>query len=385
MTTTTAASTEADPAAADAGVLAKAQALRLQRVWLSGAVYTFCVLLMVLFDWLGYIQLGGKALFGLGGSVAVMTAAFDWWVRSGLNLRLRDPSLTMEQMLAATVWHLLPVYWIPTLRAEISLIYLSVFFFGCFRLKRQQFLVVSVLAVLGNLAVVWLDILYHTAGVTVHQELIRIFLYTFTLVIVSILGGAIYDMRQQLRQQHVALKLANDRISQQAALDALTGIHNRRFLMEALQREEARARRRGSQFCVVMADLDHFKSINDRYGHLAGDAVLRASAELFSQQLRTADWLAHGGDEVVARFGGEEFAILLPDTELEGARLCAERLRQALRNHRVPALPEQQRLTGSFGVAQFRHTEQLHDLLTRADQALYEAKHGGRDRVVVAA
>lgn len=385
MTTTTAASTEADPAAADAGVLAKAQALRLQRVWLSGAVYTFCVLLMVLFDWLGYIQLGGKALFGLGGSVAVMTAAFDWWVRSGLNLRLRDPSLTTEQMLAATVWHLLPVYWIPTLRAEISLIYLSVFFFGCFRLKRQQFLVVSVLAVLGNLAVVWLDILYHTAGVTVHQELIRIFLYTFTLVIVSILGGAIYDMRQQLRQQHVALKLANDRISQQAALDALTGIHNRRFLMEALQREEARARRRGSQFCVVMADLDHFKSINDRYGHLAGDAVLRASAELFSQQLRTADWLAHGGDEVVARFGGEEFAILLPDTELEGARLCAERLRQALRNHRVPALPEQQRLTGSFGVAQFRHTEQLHDLLTRADQALYEAKHGGRDRVVVAA
>ena len=385
MTTTTAASTEADPAAADAGVLAKAQALRLQRVWLSGAVYTFCVLLMVLFDWLGYIQLGSKALFGLGVSVAVMTAVFDWWVRSGLNLRLRDPSLTMEQILAATVWHLLPMYWIPTLRAEISLIYLSVFFFGCFRLKRQQFLVVSVLAVLGNLALVWLDILYHTAGVTVHQELIRIFLYTFTLAIVSILGGAIYDMRQQLRQQHVALKLANDRISQQAALDALTGIHNRRFLMEALQREEARARRRGSQFCVVMADLDHFKSINDRYGHLAGDAVLRASAELFSQQLRTADWLAHGGDEVVARFGGEEFAILLPDTELEGARLCAERLRQALRNHRVPALPEQQRLTGSFGVAQFRHTEQLHDLLTRADQALYEAKHGGRDRVVVAA
>ncbi len=382
MTTTAATRTDVE---ADAGALAKAQALRLQRVWLSGAVYTFCVVLMVLFDWLGYIQLGGKALFGLGLAVALFTAGFAWWVRSNLNLRLRDPSLTMEQMLVATVWHLVPVYLIPDLRAEISLVYLSVFFFGCFRLKRLQFLIVSVLAVLGNLAVVWLDILYQTAGVTVHQELIRIFLYTVTLVIVSILGGAIYDMRQQLRQQHVALKLANERVSQQAALDALTGIHNRRFLMEALQREEARARRRGGQFCVIMCDLDHFKNINDQYGHLAGDAVLKASAELFCQQLRTADWLAHGGDEVVARFGGEEFAILLPDTELEGARLCAERLRQALRKHRVQALPEQQRLTGSFGVAQFRTSEQLHDLLTRADQALYEAKHGGRDRVVVAA
>jgi diguanylate cyclase (GGDEF)-like protein len=171
-----------------------------------------------------------------------------------------------------------------------------------------------------------------------------------------------------------------DALAEQARLavtDPLTGLHNRRYLQDALNREVARSRRAGAPLSLVVLDLDHFKRINDTFGHDAGDAALVQTAE----RLRT---VARSGD-VIARHGGEEFAWLLPDTTITGAAELAERLRSALAGAPID-LPETGPLevSGSLGVAALRAGDHGQALYREADRALYRAKDGGRNRVAVA-
>jgi diguanylate cyclase (GGDEF)-like protein/PAS domain S-box-containing protein len=156
------------------------------------------------------------------------------------------------------------------------------------------------------------------------------------------------------------------RLESFARTDELTGLLNRRAWDEALPREIARARREGSALCVAIVDLDHFKTYNDQYGHLAGDRLLKEAASSWRSALRLTD--------VLARYGGEEFAIALPRCGLEEARALVERLRAAMPHG----------MTCSAGVAQWDGTERLEHLVERADTALYAAKRAGRDRAFVA-
>jgi diguanylate cyclase (GGDEF)-like protein len=155
----------------------------------------------------------------------------------------------------------------------------------------------------------------------------------------------------------------------ESRLDALTGIANRRGLEEILDSEIERARRFGHQLGAVILDLDHFKQTNDRYGHSAGDLLLREVGRLLAASARRGD--------TVARLGGEEFVVLLPETDLDGAHLLAERLRREVERHRVGAL----RMTASFGVAALLPDDGADSLLAAADSALYRAKENGRNRV----
>lgn len=160
-----------------------------------------------------------------------------------------------------------------------------------------------------------------------------------------------------------------------AATDALTGLLNRRMLEERLQIEQQRAQRYGKAFSLLMLDIDHFKKINDSYGHLAGDAVLKALASALSQQTRDID--------SVARFGGEEFVIVLPETDGDGARVVAERIRTAIAGAPF-VLPDgcEIGVTVSIGIACFPlDAVNIEVLLERADQALYLSKNTGRNRV----
>lgn len=159
--------------------------------------------------------------------------------------------------------------------------------------------------------------------------------------------------------------------------DALTGLLNRRAFEHVLDREVVRMQRYGEPFTLLMLDVDHFKRINDRYGHAAGDAVLCAVSQTLREHAREVDR--------VARFGGEEFCLLLPKTLHEGAVLAAERLRHAIAQIEVPWLDEVIRVTISTGLATSQgHEEALSALLRRADEALYRAKAEGRNRVVCA-
>ena len=162
-----------------------------------------------------------------------------------------------------------------------------------------------------------------------------------------------------------------------AMVDALTGVLNRRAMMERMQAELAFARRSGLACAVLLADLDHFKRINDEHGHAAGDEVLRHFAALARALLRRED--------VLGRYGGEEFALLLPGTTAEGAQALARRLREALAVHPASVDGAELHYTASLGIAQWHagSAAGVEELLAEADRALYAAKRDGRDRAVV--
>jgi diguanylate cyclase (GGDEF)-like protein len=163
-------------------------------------------------------------------------------------------------------------------------------------------------------------------------------------------------------------------VKRQAVTDELTGLANRRAFMEALGLELRRAERFGGSLALVFADLDDFKRVNDRFGHYVGDDLLRTCARILHGRTREID--------VCARLGGEEFAILLPETDMGGAESLAESLRIAISEMTVPAGDETVRVTASFGVAAYPETHTADDLMAAADRALYSAKRQGKNRVV---
>jgi diguanylate cyclase (GGDEF)-like protein len=162
-----------------------------------------------------------------------------------------------------------------------------------------------------------------------------------------------------------------------AMFDGLTGVHNRRWLDETLHRMVRRHENGGSRLALSLIDIDHFKSFNDTYGHAAGDHVLTVVAAVLAANLRPTD--------LVARFGGEEFVIIFPDTDVQEAAIAAERVRRAVGDEtmKLPdgtALPN---VTISMGVAELTAGQSVPDLLKAADAAMYEAKQSGRNSVVV--
>ena len=173
-------------------------------------------------------------------------------------------------------------------------------------------------------------------------------------------------------------KADNARLEALAHTDPLTHLLNRRALTIRLVAELERVRRYNSPLTMLMVDLDHFKRVNDTYGHLVGDEVLRGISEILQRSVRTVD--------MVARYGGEEFVVVLPETGEQGAVVFAERIRERVEEHRFDAQrSEGAKVTVSIGVSSFPapHVETAEDLFARADAALYRAKERGRNKVCV--
>jgi len=185
--------------------------------------------------------------------------------------------------------------------------------------------------------------------------------------------------RAELGETRGELKSIRDQLNEAREAvqhDPLTGVLNRRGMDIVLPREVARARRVNAPLSVGMVDLDHFKHINDTFGHQAGDRVLIHMTELMRSVLRETD--------LIVRYGGEEFLVILPDTDMPGARLVLDRLQEIVA--KSPVIHEGRRITVGFsaGVAQFRDDDNGATLVLRADRALQGAKRGGRGQVVLA-
>lgn len=200
----------------------------------------------------------------------------------------------------------------------------------------------------------------------------------FCELVANAVANSIYNA--QLYEQKA---LDNERLERLANTDPLTGIHNHGYFYRRLNEEFERAVRYRSEISCIMIDIDHFKAINDRYGHLRGDQVLRDIARIVQRSIRKID--------IEARYGGEEFAVLLPETSLEGGYQQAERIRREVKAHYFDAI-DGGRITVSCGVASLsRNTADLEErftpdrLIGAADNALYAAKRAGRDRTISAA
>jgi two-component system cell cycle response regulator len=177
--------------------------------------------------------------------------------------------------------------------------------------------------------------------------------------------------QRALGTENVVLKRHQAEMIETSLTDPLTGVGNRRKLDDALAAEISGAARSGQPLSVAMADLDHFKRVNDGFGHAVGDEVLARFGDLLRMQTRQTD--------IVARFGGEEFVVLMPHTYLSQAMEVADRIRGLLANERIGPLPEA--VTVSFGVAEYISAETAATFLHRVDEALYRAKRSGRNRV----
>ena len=192
-----------------------------------------------------------------------------------------------------------------------------------------------------------------------------------TFLAVTFLGGVYEFSRQRKIQELMDL---NERLKTVSRTDSLTGLPNRRAMTERLRHEMDRSERTEGLFCILIGDIDNFKVINDRYGHECGDAVLKTVATVLDTNTQKRD--------MVCRWGGEEFFILLPDTTVEGGRAAAERLRKAVEDLRVDWYGRTIRLTISIGVEECGTQCTLDERIREADNNLYKAKNGGRNRVM---
>ena len=189
--------------------------------------------------------------------------------------------------------------------------------------------------------------------------------FTATSFIIPVFTGLIFG----LMLAHI--KVLSEKLGKMAYTDSLTNIYNRLHFAHFLDAEIDKVKRYGGCFSIIFFDLDHFKDVNDNYGHMVGDDVLEKITEIVSKANRSAD--------IFARSGGEEFIILAPETNISGACIHAERLRRDIEQYDFPNAGH---ITSSFGVAEFNaEKDDVESILERADKALYMAKEFGRNRV----
>jgi len=185
----------------------------------------------------------------------------------------------------------------------------------------------------------------------------------------------VYDVTEFASSKR-ALERANEQLAKLSMTDRLTGLLNRGTWENLVDAEYERFRRYGQATSLVMFDIDHFKPVNDTYGHLAGDEVIRHTADVTRNNIRQSD--------SAGRYGGEEFGIILPETDAESARVICERIREAIENSTVSTTAGDIRYTVSMGIAQLTETpENYMQWMQKADEALYKAKESGRNKVVV--
>jgi diguanylate cyclase (GGDEF)-like protein len=347
------------------------QSLRFGRFLMAAGTSVLVSLALLLLAFLGLLP-WRTALEGTAG-ILTLIALFFVLFRTGLNLRFSDPSLTTEQIGAAILFLAYIMVHAGPARPALTLFYLMAMLFGVLRLNAARLMGLALLALAAHGTVLQVTYLRDPAMDT-RAALTEFGVLMIVLPWFAVMGGYVNRLRVRLSDSHRELKRAFDQIGELAIRDELTGAYNRRFLMEALAHERSRADRLAEPFSVCLVDLDHFKAINDTFGHAAGDGVLKHFAALAPRGLR--------GIDTFGRFGGEEFLLVLPNTDRQGALAAAERVRAAIEAAAFPGITDDRRVTVTVGVATHAKGGAVSVLLARADEALYQGKHAGRNRVI---
>lgn len=315
-----------------------------------------------------------------GGPVAIYIvlttagcAGFFLLARLGLGERLsEEPSLSAPQMMYAMVCVACGYALAGTFRTALLCLLPLILCFGIFALKPASARALAHVGIgLMAAVMIWLVSRDPVQHAPLHEFTHWAFMAA-SMAMIRILADRLGRMRARLSAQKAELAEALERIRLLATRDALTGLLNRRAAQEELHRAVRTAERESWPLVVALADLDHFKLVNDSFGHQTGDQVLQAFA-------RTAEQVLRGADRV-ARWGGEEFLFVLPATDEDAACVCMERLRTAYASQTVPGLPATHALDFSAGVALCVGPDDIEAAIERADQAMYSAKIAGRGR-----
>ena len=341
------------------------------------ANFAMLTFVLALYAWIG--EAPWSAVWQIGAAGIGQSALFALAIRRRWNLRFADKDLMVPQFCVAMAVILGGLILLPQLWVLFLIGVLDIFIFGMMRFGPRQFLLAWLLVGVFTAAALY-AVRGQLGDMAINDLSLAILVLYIFMVLgqLTVFGARVTALRNRLSEQNRQLAESVERIQQLASHDDLTGVLNRRAFMQALADERARALRHGGLFAVVMLDIDNFKSINDRFGHQAGDAALKAFCHVVANAgIRSTDRLG--------RLGGEEFMVLLIALAgVDAARIAAERVRDAIATHDwnrvVPGLS----LTASLGVAMFEHGDTAETLVARADRALYSAKDAGRNRTVMA-
>jgi diguanylate cyclase len=347
---------------------------RLTMVYIGGS-YLLDTLNLFLYAAIGVTTFGVVIAYALCGTAIVAT--YLLLSESRVLDRYADKYFTFPTVLLCVIVELAFFFSVPEVAPVFLMVMFVIFAFCTYRLTIQQSLwVFAVVAFSFCLYALINDRSLVSPTNSPAQKLVSLFCYLNCLGRCLFLGLYGNALRQRLRERTNQLKSALAKIEQYAELDELTGAMNRRTIMGTLDDEMMRAQRSGRPCSIALIDLDHFKRINDFYGHPIGDEVLRTFAITVFANIRVVDKLG--------RYGGEEFLIVLPETSADAASHLLNRLRQLIETVDWSAITPNCPVTISAGIAEIRGDDSADSVLIRCDRALYRAKDAGRNCVVAA-
>lgn len=349
------------------------QRLRITRSLIAAMVFFICVGVIFYLSAIGQIIPQQGAI--LSACILISCGGFYIALRSGFNLRFAEPSLTLPQTLAALTW-ICGAYAISNIaHGGTLMLFALVLVFAIFTMNIRRSIISASYGVIAMAATMLYKVITEPTIYPLQVELAYFVFVATIMPTIALLSMQITRMRDRLKAQKKALEDALIHIEKLAAHDELTGLINRRYMMKVLDDHASRQKRKAIGFSIAMLDLDHFKNINDTWGHAVGDDVLHGFAEAATKTLRECD--------VLSRWGGEEFLLLMPETNNGNPNIGLERLRTVLAALVLSPNAPDLRVTFSVGLTSYQQGESISDTIHRADKALYEAKAGGRNRTVV--
>lgn len=351
----------------------KKQRLRIRRSLLAGLIFLICIGFMLFLASMNYINPNRALYLSLG--MLSTCLGFYAALRSGFNLRFKDPALTLAQTLVAMTWICLAYANMGVAHTGTLMLYALVMVFGIFVLDIRSTTISANYGVLAMSGTIVYKMITEPTVYLWAVEMTNLLLIITIIPTIAQLSKQLTHMRLRLKSQKMELETALSQIERIAAYDELTGLINRRRMTEVLAEHSRNQTRQTEGFAIAMIDLDHFKSINDQYGHAIGDKVLATFGEAARSVLREVD--------ILSRWGGEEFLLLMPKTNNGHPNTGIERLRAYLACIEVCPEIADLRIHFSVGFTCYQKGESIYDTIKRADMALYQAKAQGRNCTVL--
>jgi diguanylate cyclase len=361
------------------------QILRLRRLKAAAYNYIFASAFILLIQ----ITSGGQLLveywLGILLSAVIGNCVFLYLIISKKNTKLREPSMTEAQIIFAALWGVLVMLALPDNRLIILMMFLPPFLFGSFKLNRRKYLRLALIVSMIFAVAIISEHYFIRERINLLYELTVWLSFSCVLLWLSLYGSYVYDTNRKLRltNEHLTktkseLHEKSKMLEQAANIDYLTGALNRRAIIQKIQKLNDKAKAtdtpKPKSYAVLMIDVDFFKQVNDQYGHVVGDRVLKVVTSRIKSNLRERD--------AIARWGGEEFLLLLVDSDQKSSLDIANRIKSVFETSPIKVGEQYISITVSIGVKNVESLDNIQDTINEADTYMYQAKENGRNQII---